>query len=195
MPCAEYRALVEIARVVPPRGLVVDRYGKELERIEILDVHANGVKVRAGILLGRDLAGPKHVDARARARVVLARHPAHHRASAVGDCLRHALKRLARRTFHIALPHFVRAHVDERHLLLRREIAELVEERGGRLRDAGVGHRLEPERAPEREGVPGEVELRHQANAAGVGVVHDFPKLVLRIELALVPVQESPLRL
>ena len=86
-------------------------------------------------------------------------------------------------------------HVDERHLLPWRERAQFLEERGGLFRHARVGHRLEPERAAERKRVPREVELGHDAHAPRVGVIDDFPELLLRIELALVPMQERPLRL
>ena len=43
--------------------------------------------------------------------------------------------------------------------------------------------------------MPREVELWHHSHAPRVGVVDDFLELVLRVELALVPMQERPLRL
>ena len=106
---------------MPARGLVIDGHGKQLERIEVLNVHANRIEVGAGVLVRRDFVRPQHVDARPGTVVRLAGHPAHHRATGVGDGLRHEFQGLARRALDIALEHLVGPHVDERHLLLRSE--------------------------------------------------------------------------
>ena len=186
VPAAEDRAeLLRMPRLSAERREVRRRV-QHLERIVVLDVPAARIEPRDA--LAKRLP-PQHRNARTRRLELLPGIPRHHRAPVVSHRLRPCGHRILVDLL-LLVPHLVAAEMDERHLLRRRERAQLGDQAAQRLLHAGILHRLESERMPERLGMPRHVELGHDRHAARKCVIDDIAELLLRIALPVVAVAE-----